>query len=189
MVMSGAMAGLQMSRRTAPVQASPLVPARPGLLQRKCACGGTAGMDGQCAECREKQLGVQRSADRSTGPALAPPIVHDVLRSAGRPLDPATRSLMERRFGHDFSRVRVHDDARAAQSARAVNAHAYTVGGNVVFGPGQFAPATREGARLLAHELAHVVQQSRDGVPSREPYRLGAPTSHHEQEADASVPR
>ncbi len=67
---------------------------------------------------------------------------------------------MERRFGHDFSRVRVHTDAAAEQSARDVNAHAYTVGTDIVFGAGRYAPGSGEGRRLLAHELTHVVQQS-----------------------------
>ena len=67
---------------------------------------------------------------------------------------------MELRFGHDFSRVRVHTDAKAAESARAVNALAYTVGHDMAFGAGQYVPETSEGRQLVAHELAHVVQQS-----------------------------
>ncbi|HEY0068912.1 MAG TPA: DUF4157 domain-containing protein [Chloroflexia bacterium] len=89
----------------------------------------------------------------------APPIVHDVLRSPGQPLDPATRGFMETRFGHDFSKVRVHDGSQAAASARAVQARAYTLGQHVVFGAGQYAPRTFEGRRLVAHELTHVLQQ------------------------------
>ena len=68
---------------------------------------------------------------------------------------------MEQRFGYDFSRVRVHSGSEAEQSAREVNARAYTVGHNLVFGPGQFAPETLDGRRLIAHELTHVVQQGR----------------------------
>ena len=89
----------------------------------------------------------------------APPIVDEVLRSPGQPLNTATRAFMEPRFGYDFSQVRVHFGAAAEQSAREVNADAYTVGSNIVFGAGQFAPRTHEGRRLLAHELTHVVQQ------------------------------
>jgi hypothetical protein len=70
---------------------------------------------------------------------------------------------MEQRFGHDFSRVRVHWGAAAEQSAQDVNANAYTVGHNIVFGTGRFAPGTHEGRRLIAHELAHVVQQAGGG--------------------------
>jgi hypothetical protein len=93
----------------------------------------------------------------------APPVVGEVLRSAGRPLDAATRAFVEPRFGRDFGDVRVHTDERAAESASAVDALAYTVGSNVVFGAGQYAPGTSGGQRLLAHELAHVVQQERGG--------------------------
>ena len=100
----------------------------------------------------------------------APPIVHQVLRAPGRPLDAETRAFMEQRLGSDLSRVRVHHDARAAESARAVSARAFAVGQDVVFGAGQHAPATTGGRRLLAHELAHTIQQA-GGVP---PLRLTA---------------
>lgn len=82
------------------------------------------------------------------------------MRSPGKPLDPITRTFMEPRFGYDFSRVRVHSSAAAEQSTQDVNAIAYTVGHNIVFGSGRFAPGTHEGRRLIAHELTHVVQQS-----------------------------
>jgi hypothetical protein len=88
-----------------------------------------------------------------------PHTVHDVLRSPGRPLDPRTRAFMEPRFGRDFGEVRIHTGANAAASAQAVHALAYTAGYDVVFAHGQFAPETGAGRRLLAHELAHVVQQ------------------------------
>ncbi|HKP51307.1 MAG TPA: DUF4157 domain-containing protein [Chloroflexia bacterium] len=90
----------------------------------------------------------------------APPIVHEVLRSPGQPLDSGVRGLMEPRFGHDFSRVRIHSGPTAEQSARDLNANAYTVGHDIVFGAGRFIPGTHEGQRLIAHELTHVVQQS-----------------------------
>ena len=137
-----------------------LTPAASPLLQRKCACGGAPGADGLCAACREKVLSRSRDANGASGLVDVPPVVHDVLRSPGQPLDSAARAFFEPRFGgHDFSRVRVHADARAADSARAVNAHAYTVGRNVVFGAGQYAPNTTPGKSLLAHELTHVLQQ------------------------------
>lgn len=92
--------------------------------------------------------------------------VGEVLRSHGAPLDSETRGFMESRFGHDFSRVRVHTDEQAAESARALSASAFTVGSHVVFDAGQFAPRTERGRFLLAHELAHVVQQgARDDAP------------------------
>src|SRR5262249_6171246 len=92
--------------------------------------------------------------------------VDRVLASPGRPLEPALRQDMEQRFGHDFSRVRVHSGAAAEQSARDVNAHAYTVGYDIVFGTDHFGAGMHVGGRLLAHELTHVVQQTGLGVPS-----------------------
>lgn len=93
-------------------------------------------------------------------PSVPSSFVRAALRGPGRPLDPATRSLMEARFDHDFSHVHVHTDARAAASADAVGARAYTVGNQIAFAGGEFAPATAAGRRLLAHELVHVVQQA-----------------------------
>lgn len=85
---------------------------------------------------------------------------HEVLHSPGMRLDADTRAFMEPRFGRDFTNVRLHTDSKAAESANAVNAIAYTVGPHVVFGAGKYAPGARDGRRLLAHELAHVVQQT-----------------------------
>ncbi|MFT3718298.1 DUF4157 domain-containing protein [Pseudorhodoferax sp.] len=104
---------------------------------------------------------LQRQADAgAAAPAAdAGAAVQATLAGAGAPLDAATRGRMEHRFGHDFGRVRVHADGAAAASAEAVRARAYTVGAHVVFGAGQYAPASDAGRRLLAHELAHVVQQ------------------------------
>jgi hypothetical protein len=128
-----------------------------GVLQRKCACGGAGG---DCAECKKKEPELQRKATTTGSRAtMVPPIVHDVLRSPGQPLDRGTRAAMESSFGQDFSGVRVHTDARAAKSAGAVNALAYTMGRNVVFGPRLYNPGSTNGCQLLAHELAHVVQQ------------------------------
>src|SRR2546423_3508203 len=103
----------------------------------------------------------ERSTPGVVEPPGAPPLVDEVLSSGGgQPLDESTRSFMEPRFGHDFSRVRVHADGRAAESAQSVNALAYTAGQDVVFGGGQYEPGTNEGKKLLAHELTHVVQQT-----------------------------
>ncbi|MDW7725689.1 MAG: DUF4157 domain-containing protein [Candidatus Methanoperedens sp.] len=96
----------------------------------------------------------------------APASVVRVLAGSGRALEPALRQDMEQRFGHDFSLVRVHSGFAAEQSAREVNASAYTVGHNIVFGEGRFSPETNEGRRLIAHELAHVVQQESNRVSS-----------------------
>lgn len=106
-----------------------------------------------------QQVARARSADQ-TDVSAAPPIVHEVLGSPGQALNAGTRAFMEPRFGHDFGKVRIHTDARASASAEAVGALAYTVGRDVVFRAGQHAPGTAAGNRLLAHELAHVVQQA-----------------------------
>ena len=104
---------------------------------------------------------IQRVTGQSSGDAeTTPASVHHTLSGSGSPLEAALRQDMEQRFGHDFSRVRVHSGAAAEQSAREVNAHAYTAGSSIVFGAGQFAPGSHEGRRLLAHELTHVVQQT-----------------------------
>lgn len=99
------------------------------------------------------------AADHTTGDSV-PEVVHGVLRSSGQSLDSETRAAMEPRFGHDFRNVRVHNDDRAATSASAIDARAYTVGRHIVFGANQYHPESAEGSRLLAHELTHVVQQS-----------------------------
>ncbi len=131
---------------------------------------------------RMPQPQVPGGAVDSGAPQLAtvPPIVHDVLHSPGQPLDPATRVFMEPRFGHDFSQVRVHMDARAAESARAVKAAAYMVGRDIVFGARQYLPNTFEGRGLLAHELAHVLQQG-----ERPKAVISQPDGVHEHEVDA----
>lgn len=104
--------------------------------------------------------GIQRFTGESAGQGSgAPASVDSVLASPGKPLDTATQRDMGQRFGYDFSQVRVHADGAAGQSARELDAHAYTVGRDIVFGAGRFAPATHDGRRLLAHELAHVIQQ------------------------------
>lgn len=112
-----------------------------------------------------------------------PLAVGDVLRSSGQPLDQAVRASMEPRFGHDFSRVRVHTDSNAASSAAAVNASAYTVGQHIVFGGAGFNPHSAEGRRLLAHELTHVVQQDYRGF-STAGLRVGDSADPAEVEAD-----
>ncbi len=133
-------------------------------LQRKCACGQHNLAGGECTECSKKRLNLQRFATDKTEQTTIPTIVHDVLQSQGQPLDPATLDFMGSRFGHDFSQVRVHSDSRAARSAEVVNAKAYTVQQDVVFGEDQYKPDSSDGQRLMAHELAHVVQQNRGSI-------------------------
>ena len=195
----------------------------PQFLQRKCGgCGQHTVAGGGCSECEKEKGLLQRSATSNEAMSNeakgeAPPIVHEVLRSPGQPLDASTRAFFEPRFGHDFSQVRtqpamqrspqstlqigspsdrfeqeadgvadrvvesratglpresgmgsgydfsqvrVHTDAKAAESAREVNALAYTVGRDIVFAEAQYNPHTTEGKRLLAHELQHVTQQT-----------------------------
>jgi outer membrane protein OmpA-like peptidoglycan-associated protein/Zn-dependent peptidase ImmA (M78 family) len=135
-------------------------PANSPVLQRKCDCGTHTMGEAKCDSCKAQAAAghIQRAAT-SSAPAEAPPIVEDVLRSPGQPLDTSTRNFFEPRFGQDFSRVRVHTDQRAADSAAAISAKAYTVGENVVVANRNSPPDTFENRRLLAHELAHVVQQ------------------------------
>jgi hypothetical protein len=156
-----------------------------GLLQRKCACGQRTIAGGECEECQKKKSLLQRRAANQMETSEVPPIVDEVLRSPGHPLDADTRTFMESRFGHDFSQVRVHTDAKAAKSARAVNALAYTVGRDVVFGTGQYAPGTRNGRRLLTHELIHTIQQSQlSNNHSSDKIQVGAADDTWESAAD-----
>ncbi len=255
---------MRLHRQAPPLQnrsPGPLTSSVGPVLQRACACGQHSGGGGECEACKKKRLALQRAAVSPAVSDIAPPIVHEALRSPGqarmadmppglelserydfsrvpaytpagrgyqaslainqpgdvfeqeadrvagqvlsapekgvlnsappriqrftgqapgtvgtapasvdhalatpgRPLAPALRQDMELRFGYDFSAVRVHSDAVARQSAQDVNAYAYTVGRDIVFGDNQYTPETRAGRRLLAHELAHVVQQSGAG--------------------------
>ena len=146
----------------------------PAIGQRSCnTCQSEDKLQHKCAECEEeeKKTGLQRK-QFGAGPQFAPPSVQTVLNSPGHPLDPGVRSFMEPRFGCDFSHVRVHNDHRASQSAKDVNAVAYTVGSNIVFDAGRYAPQTDSGRRLLGHELAHVVQQSHASLQASDPNML-----------------
>jgi hypothetical protein len=177
------------------------------LLQRRCACGNhAAGMCESCRKAGQGRLQVADSADRSeqeadrmadralaagaggvrlqrragaaaAGGETAPASVERALAGAGRSLEPGVRRDMEQRFGHDFARVRVHSGTAAERSARDVSAEAYTVGSDIVFGAGRYAPAIPDGRRLLAHELAHVVQQGgAPGLLQRKPEAGGKGT-------------
>ena len=127
------------------------------------ACGGTA-PGGECDSCKQQDLlRRQPIGPDASAYGAVPPSVHEVLRSPGNPLPPASRAFFESGFGHDFAKVRIHTDARASDSARNVNARAYTVGRDIVFGRGEYDPQSSAGRHLLAHELAHVVQQGGAG--------------------------
>ncbi|HEY4640009.1 MAG TPA: DUF4157 domain-containing protein [Thermoanaerobaculia bacterium] len=176
------------------------MPVRMRTLQRKCACGGDAACEG-CEQKKQLSLkpagelalsqpgdAQEHEADKTAAAVMnrpidyrpsapapplvgAPRIVDDVLQDSGQPLDIRTRTFMESRFGHDFGNVRVHTDEKAGRSARAINAAAYTSESHVVFSPAAYAPHTDDGKELLAHELAHVIQQ-RGAVQRRIQRRL-----------------
>ncbi|MGH6612692.1 DUF4157 domain-containing protein [Sphingomonas sp.] len=158
-----------------------------GAIQRKCAgCGGSGGSCG-CNDKKQEEdphpeLQIDRAAKRSSdGDGSALRAVESVIATPGRPLPNAVRGDMEQGFGRDFSQVRVHDSPRAAASAEGIGAHAYTVGNHIAFNQGQFRPDTSSGRFLLAHELAHTVQQA--GAPSARPDRISRPADRHEGEA------
>lgn len=142
-------------------------------------CGGR-----QCGagECEHEENGLHRHAS-GPGPTYAPPLVHDVLRTSGSPLPAAVRADMEHRLGHDFADVRIHTDAAAAETAREVEAHAYTVGRHVVFAAGRFDPATPGGRRLLAHELSHAADAGPGTATPAGTLRISNPHDGAEQRA------
>ncbi len=162
----------------------------PGL-QTKSRNGGQFGqvrsqiMPQTHVPASNRQLSSQQPDVNVNKPIEVPSIIPEVLSSSGQPLDPTARAFFEPRFGFDFSQVRVHNDAKAAESARSVNALAYTVGRDVVFDTGQYAVGNSTGRQLLAHELTHVVQQAGGaGRLSRQSLALAGPSDAAEQEAD-----
>ncbi len=132
-------------------------------LDKRCACGS-------CAQCANQAVDA------------VPASVHATLRSGGHALDLATRDFFAARMGQDFSGVRVHTGALAAQSARDVQARAYTVGRELVFGAGQYDPHSARGRQLLAHELAHVAQPRASGAAA-----LSQPGDASEREAERAA--
>jgi hypothetical protein len=112
----------------------------------------------------------QRASAGHREPASSPRVpaseIGAVLRTSGEPLKEPARGFFADQFGYDFSHVRIHTDARAAASADALDARAYTVGNDIVLGRGEYAPASQTGRTLLAHELAHVVQQRNATAPN-----------------------
>ncbi len=141
------------------------------------------GLDRMGNGCAGVQI-LQRSAINSDRISEVPPIVYDVLRSPGEPLDPAARGSFESRFGHDFSKVRVHSGPKAAESARSLNALAYTLRSNVVMGADGPPSSTTSGRRLLAHELTHVVQQEHQANTGLSHLHVGSVDNAYEREAN-----
>jgi hypothetical protein len=130
-------------------------------------------MQRQEMEDEEEEMALQPATAAPDQPTVVPPELEaqvQARRGGGQPLPTSVRAFFEPRFARDFSQVRVHADAPAAESAQSVQALAYTVGSDIVFGAGQYAPATTAGQRLLAHELTHVVQQgaSQSLAPKRD---------------------
>jgi hypothetical protein len=162
----------------------------PGLTYRAAVAGrtdvlGPAGL-----------LGLQRAVGNAGVSALVEqersPVLDVVGSSGGTPLDTDTRADMESRLGHDFSDVRVHTDSRAHDSARAVNAYAYTVGSNIVFQRDKYDTSSTEGRTMLAHELTHVVQQRSgpvDGTPAGGGIQVSDLNDRFEREAAANAER
>lgn len=162
----------------------------PAHLLQAAAAGRSDVLDGAGI------LGLQRAVGNSGVGALleedrSP--VHDVLNSGGgSPLAPDVRDEMQARLGHDFSDVKVHTDSQAHESARSVNAHAYTVGSSVVFQRDKYDPSSTEGKTMLAHELTHVVQQRSgpvDGTSAGGGIKISDPSDRFEREASANADR
>ena len=160
-------------------------PAKRAEVKRKTDDGPAAGI-----------LGLQRAAGNASVSRLLTeeneksPVKDLLASSSGQPLDRSTQALMQSRLGQDFSDVRVHNDGKATESAKAVNAHAYTVGTNVVFQSDKYAPETQSGQKMLAHELTHVVQQKAgpvDGTPAGGGLNISHPSDPFEQAAERSA--
>jgi hypothetical protein len=177
----------QEADRVADAVVSNRVPAAPRPMPassrvQRCSC--SAGRH-QCEQCKAQAASESGPVEESS----APPAVSEVLNSPGATLQRSLREDLEGRFGgHDFSHVRVHTDARAAASARSVNALAYTVGNHVVFGSGQYSPGTRSGQHLLAHELTHVLQQQGSSAPAiQSKLAIGGVNDAAEHEAEKTA--
>jgi hypothetical protein len=155
------------------------------VVHSKCACEGSGA---ECTSCAEKKKLMSRIGG-AVAPSEAPSIVQAVINLPGQPLDSDARADFERRFGHDFSGVRIHTDPLAAQSAQALNALAYTVGQKIVFGPGKYAPTTPQGQHLLAHELTHVIQQGDANPLTASTLSISHPADPAERAADVAAHR
>jgi len=133
-------------------------PASPPIaIHRKCT---------RCQDNDDEKKIIRKTSGTTHASSEVPSIVHEVLGSSGQPLDHATRTFFEPRFGYNFGRVRIHAGSRAAESARAINALAYTAGTDIVFGAGIYSSGTSRGNSILAHELTHVIQQNGADVVS-----------------------
>jgi hypothetical protein len=155
-------------RRTSPAASAHRPREFRGLVSRQRKCAGC-------------------ELEEATGDRLAPPAVHEVLATSGTPLPAQERAFFEARFGHDFSRIRVHADSIAANAAKAVAAQAFTVGRHIAFAAGRFIPGTVEGRQLLGHELAHAVQQSQSEPSGVAGLRISDAAGADERAADRAA--
>ncbi len=138
-----------------------------GAAASSCSCGDDE--EGMCDACRQTAAVSRKAAgDAGVSSASAHRVLDTIRRSPGHAMDAATRAFFEPRFGRDFSAVRIHTDSSAASSARSIQAHAFTAGSEIYFAPGQYAPESVEGKKLLAHELTHTIQQGASGRSSAE---------------------
>jgi hypothetical protein len=158
-------------------------------IQRKCACGGEAGPDGECAQCKARRESIQRQASGFSSTDNIPSSVTTAIRSRnGQSLSRSTREPMEQSFGADFSGVRVHTGEQASQAAQDINATAFTHGQDIYFGDGKFQPSSSEGQKLLAHELTHTIQQKdSEGVQASLTHSvtISQPGDSQEREAES----
>jgi hypothetical protein len=139
-----------------------------GAAAAATSCSCSDDEEGMCEECSQKHAAISRKpANSGSGapPSASRAVLNQMRRSPGHQLDASTRAFFEPRFGRDLSNVRVHVDSDATTSAAALNANAYTLGSDIYFGAGKYSPASNDGRKLLAHEMAHTVQQQRAGMP------------------------
>jgi len=174
---------LQRAQRLYGNRASQQIVTRARILQRQCTCGGT------CAICQEEEE--QRALQRSSTSA-APAELDGIPATGGEPLDPTTRQPLETHFGADLADVRIHTGTEAARSASSLDALAYSSGRDIYFAAGMYAPTSGSGQRLLAHEVAHVIQQGSGKEPtlaakSARGVKIGAPEDSLETEADLAA--
>ena len=164
-------------------------PAHPSVLVARCKATPEAVVELQRSVGNAAVVQLLRDEEASEGSS---PVLGVIGQGGGQPLDTPVRTGMEQAFRTEFSSVRVHADGAAAASAQAVQAHAYTVGDEIVFGAGQYQPGSAPGQRTLAHELTHVLQQRSgpvSGTPTGDGISLSDPSDSFERSAEANADR
>ena len=156
------------------------------IKRKQCHCDAASGSSDMCAECAEQQSAVQRDPIQASGPSHLPPSVTQAIQGGGGDrLPEANRAHMESAFGADLSGVRIHRDPDAAHAANDISARAFTVGQEIYSGAGQYDPGTKQGNRLLAHELTHTLQQASGAVTAQADTPISSPADPLEREAEA----